>query len=90
MKLLQMLVAAVALFASVTSAQTPGYPNKIIRIIVPFSPGSGTDIVARTIADKLSASLGQPVVVENRPGGGGRLYAAGAVVRTHGQSTHLQ
>jgi tripartite-type tricarboxylate transporter receptor subunit TctC len=75
MKLLKMLVAVAALFASIASAQTPSYPNKIVHIIVPFSPGSATDIISRTIADKLSASLGQPVVVENRPGAGGTIGA---------------
>jgi tripartite-type tricarboxylate transporter receptor subunit TctC len=75
MKLLKLLVAAIGLAASIASAQTPGYPNKIIHIIVPFSPGSATDIIARTIADKLSSSLGQPVVVENRPGAGGTIGA---------------
>lgn len=74
-KLLKLLVAAIGMASSIASAQTPGYPNKIVHIIVPFSPGSATDIIARTIGDKLSTSLGQPVVVENRPGAGGTIGA---------------
>ena len=73
MKLLKLLLATIGMAASIASAQP--YPNKIIHIIVPFSPGSATDIIARTIGDKLSAGLGQPVVVENRPGAGGTIGA---------------
>jgi len=61
-------------------AQTPSagqdYPNKIIKIIVPFTAGSATDIMARIVGERLSASMGQAVVVENRPGAGGTLGAA--------------
>lgn len=53
---------------SVTSAAAQDYPNKLIRIVVPYSPGGGTDTVARLMAVRLSASLGQSVVVENKPG----------------------
>jgi tripartite-type tricarboxylate transporter receptor subunit TctC len=52
------------------------WPDKPIRIIVPFTAGSGTDIVARIIAEPMSRSLGQPIVIENRPGAGGTLGAA--------------
>jgi len=48
-----------------------GYPNKPIKIIAPVQPGGGVDLVARTIGDRLSRSLGQPIVVENLSGGGG-------------------
>lgn len=59
------------LVAGNTGAQD--YPNRPIRWIVPFSAGSGSDSAARLIADKLPAYLGQPVVIENRPGAGGVL-----------------
>jgi tripartite-type tricarboxylate transporter receptor subunit TctC len=52
------------------------YPTKPVRVFVPISPGSGTDIVGRLVAQKLSALWGQPVIVENRPGAGGSLGVA--------------
>jgi len=51
------------------------YPRKVIRLIVPFAPGGGNDTVARAIAQSAGASLGQSVVVDNRPGAGGMLGA---------------
>ncbi len=51
------------------------FPNKYIRIIVGYAAGGGTDVVARVVGEKLSERLGQPVVIENRPGGGARLAA---------------
>jgi len=72
-------VVALVLFASSTVlAQT--YPNRSIRFISPFAPGGGTDIFARALSQKLSVSMGVPVVVENRPGSGGTI-GTNAVVR---------
>ncbi len=73
------MLAATALMVGTTWAQAPAgqdYPNKIIKIIVPFTAGSATDIMARIVGEKLGASMGQSVVVENRPGAGGTLGAA--------------
>jgi tripartite-type tricarboxylate transporter receptor subunit TctC len=57
-------------------ARAQAYPNKSIRLIVPFAPGGGTDILGRVIGAKLSDAVGQQVVVENRPGAGSSLGAA--------------
>jgi tripartite-type tricarboxylate transporter receptor subunit TctC len=63
------LAAIAACLASEATAQS--YPNKTIRMIVPSTPGSPTDVMARLVAQSMSQTLGQPVVVEPRPGGGG-------------------
>jgi len=55
------------------SAPVAGFPNKTLRIIVPFTPGGSNDVVAREIASGLQASLNQTAVVENKPGGGGNI-----------------
>ena len=66
--------AGVALLGTRT-ASAQAFPNKPIRIIVPFTPGSATDTMARPIAERLTAALGQQVLIENRPGAGGTIGA---------------
>jgi putative tricarboxylic transport membrane protein len=72
-KALQIGAALATLAASGAFAQS--YPAQQIRLIVPFAAGGGSDILARIIAEPLSKSLGQPILVENRPGGGATLAA---------------
>jgi tripartite-type tricarboxylate transporter receptor subunit TctC len=73
MKRILTLLAA-ALIASGASAQA--WPSKPVRMIVPFTAGSVTDIIGRTVAESMSKSLGQPVLIENKPGAGGTIGAA--------------
>ncbi len=62
--------------AASVQAQPAAYPNKVIKLLVPFAPGGTTDLVARAIADPLGKSLGTTVIVDNRGGGGGAVGAA--------------
>ena len=73
-------IAAGGLIAAGT-ATAQSYPSKLVRVIVPFAPGGGTDVMARNIAQKLNEAWGQPVVVENRPGAGG-IIGADAVAKS--------
>jgi tripartite-type tricarboxylate transporter receptor subunit TctC len=75
MKLLKTIVFA-ALAATALHSQAQGYPNKAVRVIISFTPGSSTDIVGRVVAQKLSEIWGQPVVPENRSGAGGSIGSA--------------
>lgn len=68
--LLTLLVLGVVL-----NAQAEGWPTRPIKFVVPFPPGGGNDIVARVVGERLSHSLGQSVVVENKPGAGGNIGA---------------
>jgi tripartite-type tricarboxylate transporter receptor subunit TctC len=69
------ILLAGALLAPASAQSNPDYPNKPVRIIVNVAPGGGVDTATRIIADQLRARLGQPFVVENRPGAGGNIGA---------------
>jgi tripartite-type tricarboxylate transporter receptor subunit TctC len=70
------MILAVLSIAAATSANAEGFPDRPIHFVVPFTAGSGTDIVARIVAEPMSRALGQTIIVENKPGAGGTLGAA--------------
>ena len=72
---LPLLAALLCLFTVQTAAAQPAWPSRPIRIVVVFPPGGSSDIVARVLAEALGPSLGQRVMVDNRPGAGGTLAA---------------
>jgi tripartite-type tricarboxylate transporter receptor subunit TctC len=75
MKRLALAFSIVLAALSADAANAQGYPNRNVRIIVPFAAGGAVDVLARLVGTKLSESLGQPVIIENRPGAGANLAA---------------
>src|SRR5262245_38157564 len=73
-----MLAAGLLLFGAPGEAQSPGYPDRPVKMIVPFPAGGPTDVVARLIGQKLAEKLGQQFYVENISGAGGNLGMGGA------------
>ena len=73
---IQRLTTLVTLALVATLALAQSYPSKPVRVVVPFTAGSATDILARTVGQKLSELWGQPVVIDNRPGAGGTIGEA--------------
>ena len=96
------LLACAALALAATTAQAQPYPNKPVKILVPYAAAGGTDILSRVVADKLTQSLGQSFIVENRPGANGVIgseqiahsapdgYNLMVVVGTHVINPYLQ
>jgi tripartite-type tricarboxylate transporter receptor subunit TctC len=74
------IATAAALLGPVAHAQSPAWPQRPVRLVVPYGPGSSPDVMARILAERLAPRLGQPVVVENRAGAGGNV-GTGAVAR---------
>jgi tripartite-type tricarboxylate transporter receptor subunit TctC len=66
-------IAALAALAATTSALAQSYPSKPLRILIAQAPGSATDVISRVVANRLSQALGQPIVIEAKPGAGGAL-----------------
>ena len=73
MKISKWLVAFVFMTVAAGAAFAQSFPAKPIRLLVPFPPGGGVDTLARIVGEKLSSNVGQPVVVENKPGAGGQI-----------------
>jgi tripartite-type tricarboxylate transporter receptor subunit TctC len=71
----EFLTAALASLALASAASAQDYPNRTITLIVPFPPGGSTSVMARIVAERMSATLGQQVIVDNRGGAGGTLAA---------------
>lgn len=74
-RFLQGILAALVACAALP-ALAQGFPNKPIKLVVPYPPGGGTDVLARIIAPKLGEALGQPVIIDNKPGAGGTIGSA--------------
>src|SRR5580692_3711447 len=75
-KVILALVLAAAAVSAAPFARAENFPSRTITLLVPFPPGGSTDVAARIMADKMSASLGQPVIVENVGGAGGTIAVA--------------
>jgi len=75
MNRLRSFVGTLALALTATAAVAQDYPNKAIRLIIPFGPGGTTDILGRVIGERLTARWGQQVIIDNRPGAGGNIAA---------------
>src|SRR3954471_6153041 len=75
MSVLKKLVSFLSVDCILGAVEAQAYPNKPIRLVVPYSPGGGADNAARIIAARLTTTLGQTVVINNRPGGSGMIGA---------------
>jgi len=78
-RVLVLAIAAAGTGSNIASFAAETYPKKIVKVIVPFPPGVPSEIIYRLLADRLSAKFGQPIIIENRPGGAGGTVGAAAV-----------
>jgi tripartite-type tricarboxylate transporter receptor subunit TctC len=79
MRILLHAVAFASTLANVGSAAAQVYPSRPITMVVPFAAGGGNDVVARILAERMKAALGQPIIVENVPGAAGSIGVGRAV-----------
>src|SRR5262245_15657989 len=70
-------ILAALMLATVASVAFAQYPDKPVVVVVPFPPGGGGDTLARTVMPRVAQELGQPIVIENKPGAGGNIGSAG-------------
>ena len=76
MKVLNAVVTILALAATTCATSAQEWPSRPIRVIIPFAAGSATDTMTRPVLEQVSKQIGQPIVVENRGGGGGTIGMA--------------
>jgi tripartite-type tricarboxylate transporter receptor subunit TctC len=88
MPMLRIVVAAVLALAAFPAGAADEYPARAVRVVVPFAPGGGTDVVGRILAQQLSQRLGQSFVIENRPAGSG-IVGADFVAKAQGDGYTL-
>ena len=69
-KLIRSVLFALATYVSLNDPASAVYPERIIKIVVPFAPGGGTDVVARTLAQEMAKDLAASIIIENKPGAG--------------------
>src|SRR6202140_1798108 len=79
--ILSAMAAALLCLSAIGQVAAQSYPTRLIRLVVPGPPGGPSEIVVRTLAERLSSSLGQTVIVENRPGGANGTIGAMSVAR---------
>ncbi|MEH2477227.1 tripartite-type tricarboxylate transporter receptor subunit TctC [Nitrobacteraceae bacterium AZCC 2146] len=99
--LFRALGAFAIVFACASGAQAQGWPNRPIRMVVPYTPGGYTDLMARLVSEKMSTALGQPIVIENKPGANAVIgtdsvakaapdgYTIGTVIAAHAVNATL-
>ena len=86
-RFLRSVLFALAAYASLNCPASAAYPDRIIKIVVPFAPGGGTDVVARTLAQEMAKDLGASIIIENKPGAG-TIIGTQAVATSAGDGSY--